>query len=139
MMASRMGKAAPAPLAPIEAKTVAEAIAALGRMGFTTWFRAVDEGLQVLEAGSLVVGKTFAPEDLVIRAFYRFEGVSDPDDMAVVYAIETRDGAVRGTLTDAFGVYADPDTGAVVDRIRRAADGEPKRARPVEARTDRAR
>jgi hypothetical protein len=30
-----------------------------------------------------------------------------------VYAIETRDG-VRGTLTDAFGVYSDPDVGAFI-------------------------
>jgi hypothetical protein len=139
MMASESGKAAPAPLAPLEAKTVAEAIAKLGRQGFTRWFRAVDDGLQVLEGGALVAGPTFAPEDLVIRAFYRFEGVSDPDDMAVVYAIETRDGAVRGTLTDAFGVYADPETGAVVERIRHAADGEPSDARPGEARAHRAR
>jgi hypothetical protein len=42
-----------------------------------------------------------------------FAGVSDPDDMSVVYAIETRDG-VRGTLTGAFGVYSDPDGGAFI-------------------------
>src|SRR4029453_7079428 len=76
MKASEEGKAAPAPLAPIEAKTVAEAIAALGRQGYTRWFRAVDGGLQVLEGGTLEASRTFAPEELIIRAFYRFEGVS---------------------------------------------------------------
>jgi hypothetical protein len=119
-MTSNGEKGAPAPLAPVDAKTVTEAIAALGRQGFTKWFRAADDGLQVLESGSVDPERTFAPEDLVVRAVYRFEGVSDPDDMAVVYAIETHDGAVRGTLTDAFGVYADPETGSVVARIRHA-------------------
>jgi hypothetical protein len=27
------------------------------------------------------------PEDVRIREFYRFEGVSDPDDLSVVYAL----------------------------------------------------
>ena len=47
---------------------------------------------------------------------YRFEGVSDPDDMAIVYAIESRDGT-RGTLVDAFGVYSDPAVSTVVESI----------------------
>ena len=45
------------------------------------------------------------------RNTHRFEGVSDPDDMSILYAIETRSG-VRGTLADAFGAYADPRVGA---------------------------
>ena len=30
--------------------------------------------------------------------------------MSIIYAIETRSG-IRGTLVDAFGVYADPQVG----------------------------
>ena len=55
----------------------------------------------------------------MIREFHRFEGISDPDDMAIVYAIESKSG-VRGTFADAFGVYADPATAAV---LRRDPDG----------------
>ena len=54
-------------------------------------------------------GEILQPRDLTIREIYRFEGVSDPDDMEVLYAIESA-GGVRGTLADAFGVYADPAT-----------------------------
>ncbi len=46
----------------------------------------------------------------MIREVHRFEGVSDPDDMEILYAIESVRG-VRGTLADAFGVNADPATG----------------------------
>jgi len=80
----------------------------LTRRGFSEDFRAVDGRLQAVASG-----ERFRPEDLVIREFYRFEGVSDPDDMAIVYGIETTSGA-RGTVVDAFGVYSDPALSAVL-------------------------
>ncbi len=91
--------------------TLAEALDGLTRRGFSEQFRVVDGGLQ-----ALATGKRFSPDDLVIREFHRFEGVSDPDDMAIVYAIEGK-GGVRGTLADAFGVYSDPATGAVLKDV----------------------
>lgn len=45
-----------------------------------------------------------------------YEGVSDPDDMVVVYGIEGRHG-LKATVVDAFGVYSDPALGAVLERI----------------------
>src|SRR2546425_844044 len=69
----------------------------LARRGFSDGFRVVDGNLRVLTTGKLL-----RPEDLVIREVYRFEGISDPDDMAIVYAIESTTG-VRGTLIDAAG------------------------------------
>jgi hypothetical protein len=92
----------------------AEAIAALKRSGFTGEF--------VVEDGRLRLSGTdrrFAARELRIRKHVRFEGTSDPDDMSVIYAIEARDGT-RGILVDAFGTYADPAVGALVDQIRTA-------------------
>jgi len=85
--------------------TLASAVDDLAHSGFREHFQ--------MRAGKLLAldsGKTFTAADLVIRDYHRFEGVSDPDDMAIVYAIESRSG-VRGTLVDAFGVYADPALG----------------------------
>ncbi|HEY6260963.1 MAG TPA: hypothetical protein VIW47_05175, partial [Nitrospiraceae bacterium] len=62
-------------------------------------------------------GKTFTPDDLTIIAHYRFEGSSDPEEMAVVYAIEAKDGT-RGILVDAYGVYATPDLSAFLKDVR---------------------
>jgi hypothetical protein len=31
-------------------------------------------------------------DEVTIRGYQRFEGASDPDDMAIVYAIESLDG-----------------------------------------------
>jgi hypothetical protein len=103
-----------------EVGTVAGAIDDLLRRGFTAQFRVVDGGLRVIGTGAMLPTST-----LVIREYHRFEGVSDPDDMAIVYAIEGP-GGVRGTLADAFGVYADPATGAVLDDV--PIDRRPVRA-----------
>ncbi len=89
-------------------ETLRRVVDELTRRGYTEHFKAVDGGLQALDSG-----ERFGSRDLTIRGYYRFEGVSDPDDMAIVYAIETRTG-VRGVLVDAFGVYADPTTGAAL-------------------------
>ncbi|GAO42429.1 hypothetical protein [Flavihumibacter petaseus] len=53
-------------------------------------------------------GKTYQPEQVHVVDFYRFEGVSDPEDNAILYIIETNDGR-KGTLADAFGAYADAE------------------------------
>jgi len=82
--------------------TLAEAIEELTRRGFTEHFEVVGRALRALESG-----KTFKAEELLIREYHRFEGVSDPDDMSIVYAIESHTGT-RGTLVDAFGLYSNP-------------------------------
>jgi hypothetical protein len=91
--------------------TLAGALADLERRGFTESFEVAGDGLRVAGAG-----KTFGADELMIREFHRFEGISDPDDMSIVYAIEGRDGT-RGTLVDAFGVYSNPAVGRVLDKI----------------------
>jgi hypothetical protein len=91
--------------------TVAGAVDGLARRGFTEGFRVVDGRLRVLGTG-----KALRTEDLVIREYHRFEGISDPDDMAIVYGVESKDG-VRGTLVDAFGVYADPTLSALLEDV----------------------
>jgi hypothetical protein len=83
----------------------------LASRGYTEHFQAVDEGLKALGSG-----ERFAPGDLMIRGYYRFEGTSDPDDAAIAYAIETRSG-VRGILVDAYGVYSDPTTSSVLKDV----------------------
>jgi hypothetical protein len=50
-----------------------------------------------------------------------FEGVSDPDDLSVLYAIEAQDGT-RGVVADAFCPYANPDLGAFLKTVKRRED-----------------
>jgi hypothetical protein len=80
--------------------TVASALDDLSKRGYTESFEV--EGNRLLARGKSLA---FAPRDVVVREHYRFEGASDPSEMAIVYAIEGPDG-VRGTLLDAFGTYS---------------------------------
>ena len=75
----------------LEPRTLAETLDDLHARGFTEHFRIVDGGW----AWAIDAGRTFRPSQVSIAEWHRFEGVSDPEDMAIVYAIETGSG-VRG-------------------------------------------
>ena len=83
----------------------------LARRGFTEHFAVAGDRLRTLDNG-----RAFGAEEVVIHEYHRFEGVSDPDDMSIVYALESASGA-RGTLVDAFGVYSDPAVSAFMDKV----------------------
>jgi hypothetical protein len=103
--------------------TLSSAIERLARQGFTANFGVVGDRLQAFDSG-----KTFRQHELIIRGFQRFEGASDPGDMAIVYAIEATDGT-RGALVDAFGAYADPTLGAFLADLPIRRTVEPSAAR----------
>jgi hypothetical protein len=94
-----------------DTSTLAGAMHELDRRGFTEHF--VLTNGRLLGLGS---GKEFRPDEIRVSEVHRFEGVSDPGDMAVLYALETRSGLL-GTLADAFGVYADPGVGAFMKEV----------------------
>lgn len=93
-------------------KTLAEAVEGLRRRGFTANFELLNKRFRAVDSG-----QTFTADQLTIVEHHRFEGVSDPDDMAVLYAIEANDGT-RGTIADAFGPQADPDLGAFLKNVQ---------------------
>ena len=92
-------------------ETLSGAVEQLIAAGFTANFGVVGGRLRAYDTG-----QTFAACEVVIRDYERFEGVSDPDDMAIVYAIESLDGT-RGLLTDAFGVYSSPTVSAFLQHV----------------------
>lgn len=60
--------------------------------------------------------RSYGPGDVSVINFYRFEGVSDPDDMSIIYVIETGDGR-KGTLIDAYGIYADKGVAEFMNHV----------------------
>ncbi len=91
--------------------TLAAVVADLDRRGYSEHFAVDGNCLRALGSGH-----RFAPRDVIIRDYVRFEGISDPDDMSIVYAMESRSGT-RGVLVDAFGVYADPAISAFLEEV----------------------
>ena len=93
-------------------KTMAEAVEDLRKRGFAANFEFLDKTFRAVNSG-----KTFQPDELTIVEHHRFEGVSDPGDMSVLYVIEANDGT-RGTIADAFGPQADPELGAFLKTVK---------------------
>jgi hypothetical protein len=62
------------------------------------------------------ISEKFNAEDLKITEYYRFEGMSDPEDNSIIYAIESKDGH-RGIMIDAYGAYSDEYKTAFISNI----------------------
>jgi hypothetical protein len=91
--------------------TLASAIDGLADAGFVEHFGVSNGALRSFDSG-----KSFRAAELVIREYHRFEGVSDPDDMSIVYGIEGP-GGIRGTLVDAYGAYSDAAVSAFLQDV----------------------
>jgi hypothetical protein len=89
-----------------------EAIQELKKRGFTANFEFLIQEFRNVDSG-----RTFKADELTIVEHYRFEGASDPDDMSIVYAIESDDG-LKGIVADAFGLYANPDLGGFLENVK---------------------
>lgn len=97
---------------PTGYKTLSEGVEGLRERGFTANFELLNERFRAVDTG-----ETFTADQLTIVEHHRFEGVSDPDDMAVLYAIEAL-GGTRGTIADAFGPQANPELGAFLKNVK---------------------
>jgi hypothetical protein len=86
--------------APLELNTLSETINELKKDGFMEDF---------IISGNSFIGnsgnKSYKPEELTIMNVCRFEGISDPDDMSVVYILQSNSGT-KGIFVDAYGTYA---------------------------------
>ncbi len=83
----------------------------LEAQGYTDQYR-VEKGKLV----NLTINKKYKAKDVKAVNFFRFEGITDPDDMSILYAIETGDNR-KGTLVDAYGLYSDDETGAFMQEV----------------------
>ncbi len=96
---------------PHKMKTLSEVMAVIQKDGFTENFSVKENLLFAPEAN-----KSYAPADVRIVNFYRFEGTSDPGDNSILYAIETTDG-LKGLLLDAYGAYSDEETSRFINEV----------------------
>lgn len=99
-----------APTAPY-LKTLVDLHNKMMEDGYKEDFVMVDEKLKCVSNEKL-----YAPTEVTITNFFRFEGQSDPDDSSIMYVIETND-QKKGTLIDAYGAYADPHISAFITEV----------------------
>lgn len=91
--------------------TLAEASTELKRRGFKANF-SVNENEQLVDSE----GNHFAPSDVKLIEFHRFEGISNPADSTIIYAVETNKN-LKGTVVDSFGADASEVTSSFMNRV----------------------
>lgn len=83
--------------------TLSEVLNKLKSEGYTVDFN-LQENCLVCQGNSLEI----TPDDFVVDRHFRFEGMSDPGDEAIVYAISSVKHDTKGTLVNGYGIYSDP-------------------------------
>ncbi|MFD2550556.1 hypothetical protein ACFSQP_01885 [Bizionia sediminis] len=69
--------------------------------GYTSSFKCVENELVELETRT-----PYKPEDIIIKRTHRFEGMSNPSDMSILFVIETKDHK-KGLVTASYGIDSD--------------------------------
>ena len=95
-------------------ESLSEALRRLSERGFDHGLRAENGNLR-----DLVTGKTYDPELLQIEELVRFEGESDPDEQAALFALRAPSGNPLGTYSVIFGPATPPEDGDVMQRLGR--------------------
>ncbi|AGC75542.1 hypothetical protein LX97_00236 [Nonlabens dokdonensis] len=78
-------------------ETVTEATQDLQKKGYTIDFDLVEDGVH-----SKDLKKEWKAGEIDVVEFYRFEGMTNPGDNMILYALECKDGS-KGLLLDAYG------------------------------------
>lgn len=93
---------------------VTEAMTDLKKLGYTIDFSILtDEECLVCH----MTGTVLSPDDFEIDNFYRFEGDSDPPDEMIVYAISSKIKNLKGIVVNAYEVYVDNTSSAIVKKL----------------------
>ncbi len=81
--------------------TLSEAINHLKKSGYTYDFNLTPHSLECV-----TLKLEMHPETFQIDKVFRFEGMSNPDENSILYAISSTQG-IKGLLVDAYGVYTE--------------------------------
>jgi len=93
--------------------TVSEVLNNLKSKGYTVDFN-LDDNCLICHENSLKVH----PHEFVVDKHYRFEGMSDPADEAIVYAISSTKHNIKGTLVDGYGTSSNRATNDMINALK---------------------
>jgi hypothetical protein len=94
--------------------TVTEAVNDLKKRGYTSDLSMEAEKDYLFEKST---GTQLSPADFAIDEVYRFEGMTDPGDEMIVYAISANDKNVKGIVVNAFGIYSSYRASKLVEHL----------------------
>lgn len=62
-------------------------------------------------------GKEYDAREVIIVEDYRFEGITNPDDMSILYAVKMADGT-KGTISAPYGANYDVELNDFISRAK---------------------
>jgi hypothetical protein len=93
-------------------ESMSDAIGRLGRRGFA--HELIADGGRLRDVQTR---ERYDPELLAIEEIVRFEGASDPDEQAILFALASPSGQPLGTWATAYGPAMPPEDVEVVRRL----------------------
>jgi hypothetical protein len=93
-------------------KTLSEAVNDLTKKGYTYNFNIKSDCLECAENNMML-----QPDEFDIDAVYRFEGMNDPGDSTILYAISSHHG-LKGLLVNAYGMYDDAAASEIIRKLK---------------------
>ena len=96
----------------VEERSLVNVLNRLQKDGYKQDFKVSEEG----RLCSMDEKDSFGPEQVRIVDHYRFEGESNPEDMSILYAVETVTG-LKGTISNSYGTYADSNVDAFLKQV----------------------
>lgn len=57
-------------------------------------------------------------DEFKVDEYYRFEGMSDPGDSSILYAISSDKYKLKGQLVNGYGIYSESITDEMLDKLR---------------------
>jgi len=93
--------------------TLVDAINGLKTQGYTEDFN-LRENHIACSTGNYQL----SPDDFKVDNVFRFEGESDQEDQAVLYAISSEKYNIKGVLVNAYGVYSDTQANEIIKKLK---------------------
>ena len=93
--------------------TLSEAITDLQQQGYTEDLNLRSDCIECQALDQKLYADQFE-----IDKVFRFEGDSNPDDSSILFAISAPQIPLKGLLVDAYGVYADPLTTEMIQKLK---------------------
>ena len=93
-------------------ETIIEALEKLKKKGYKYSFKIENEKATCIETNEKVT-----PENMLIVEYHRFEGETDPSDMAVIFVVECSNGH-NGCIIDAYGTYSNETISNFLKKVK---------------------
>ncbi|MEC5157655.1 phosphoribosylpyrophosphate synthetase [Chryseobacterium sp. MP_3.2] len=92
--------------------TLSETINGLIKLGYIHDFNILEECITCHNENIKL-----SPDEFLIEKVYRFEGISDPDDQAILYVISSAKHDLKGTLVNGYGISSDKKTSKIIEML----------------------